>query len=146
MVALLLFFATSAYFWELRNEQGHPTTVSSWNTLTTLFRATYTFSSLEVKRKQHLYLFGHPRNLRSGGTSSLKKKKKTPDCRLSSQGNLGLFEITRVSVLFSQNFRCNLKHYESKNFTDSFHLHIFEYKYLGFPLFYQKQPNPRREM
>ena len=42
------------------------------------------------------------------------------------QGNLSVFEITRASVLFPENFRCNLKLYESKNFSDSSLYRIFE--------------------
>ena len=49
-------------------------------------------------------------------------------------GNLSLFEITRDSVYhFPENFRCNLKFYESENFSDSSFHRIFESENLGFP-------------
>ena len=43
------------------------------------------------------------------------------------QGNLSVFEITRASVLFPENFRCNLKLYErKKKFSYSSLYRIFE--------------------
>lgn len=71
MVALLLVFCYIGLLLGTAKQIGAPNDGFLLNTLTTLFRPTYTFRSLEVKRKQHLYLFGHPRNLRSRGTSSL---------------------------------------------------------------------------
>ena len=60
-----------------------------------------------------MYLFGHPRGL-------------------------SFFEITGASVYFTENFRYNLTHYQSENFTDSFLHHIFESENFRFPFFYEK--------
>ena len=63
--------------------------------------------------------------IRSGATKFLSVR--------SSQGNLSLFEITRASVFFSENFRRNLTFYESKNFSDSSLHHILESENFRFP-------------
>ena len=47
--------------------------------------------------------------------------------------DLSLFEITSASVLFCENFRCNLTYYESENFSDSSLHHIFESENFRFP-------------
>ena len=44
-----------------------------------------------------------------------------------------LFEITRASVFFPENFRCNLAFYESENFSDSSLHHILESENFRFP-------------
>ena len=54
------------------------------------------------------------------------------------QGNLRLFEITRNSELFSENFRCNLTYYEGDNFSDSFFHHIFESENFRIPFYLRK--------
>ena len=56
---------------------------------------------------------------------------------LSSQGTFSLFEITRASVFFPKNFRCNAMYYESDNVSDSSLHHIFNPKIIGF-LFFAK--------
>ena len=52
---------------------------------------------------------------------------------LSSLGNFSLFEITRSSVFFLENFKCILTFYESKNFSDSSLHHILESENFRFP-------------
>ena len=44
-----------------------------------------------------------------------------------------LFEITRASVFFPENFRCNLTFYESENFSDSSLHYILESENFRFP-------------
>ena len=55
----------------------------------------------------------------------------------SSKGNLSLFEITRASALFSENFRCNLTFYGSENFLILLSIIFQDPKILGF-LFLRK--------
>ena len=61
-----------------------------------------------------------------------KRRYKIVSIR-SSKGNLSLFETTRASYYFPENFRCNFRFYESENFSDSFLNRIFESENVRFP-------------
>ena len=58
--------------------------------------------------------------------SGAKKFSSVTLGQLESLGNLSLFEITRALVFFPENFSCNLKFYESENFSDSSLHRIFD--------------------
>ena len=84
---------------------------SAMKTLFRLSRVYCTFRSIEMpsKRRKKIFIFS------------------------VILGELSPFEITRASVLFFENFRCNLTFYERENFSDSSLHGILESENFRFP-------------